>query len=120
VYVPIPRVVSRSLLAVPHKHPEYFFWSGHSKLPAAVSVWRKRLAQVFKDAGIQNGHSHRFRDTFSVELLQGGLGVESLSNLLGHQNIKVTQRHYSPWVKTRQTALDLEVRKALRHGRGGN
>jgi integrase len=112
VYVPMPKKVSDSLLSVPHKHPQYFFWSGTSKVPSTVSMWRRRIAEVFKTAKISNGHSHRFRDTFAVELLQGGVSLENVSILLGHQNIRVTEKHYSPWVQTRQAMLDEEVRKA--------
>jgi integrase/recombinase XerD len=105
--------VADHLCAVPHKNPKYFFWSGTPKVTAAVSLWRKRLAVVFRDAKIINGHSHRFRDTFAVSLLTKGVPLESVSQLLGHQNIKITQRHYSPWVKARQEALDREIEKAL-------
>jgi integrase/recombinase XerD len=114
VYVPVPEEVVDALRAVKHKHPDYFFWSGHSKVPAAVSVWRRRLADVFDRAGVKNGHSHRLRDTFAVRMLEAGLSVENVSTLLGHASIKVTQRHYSPWVKTRQDALDREVLKVLK------
>jgi len=30
----------------------------------------------------------------------------------GHQSIRVTQKHYNPWVKTRQDALDRAVESA--------
>jgi hypothetical protein len=43
---------------------------------------------------------HRFRDTFAVSLL-----------LPGHGSIKVTERHYAPWVKARQELLESEVRR---------
>ena len=48
VYVPVPKKVSDALRAVPHRDPQHFFWSGHSKIPGAVSVWRKPIAKVFK------------------------------------------------------------------------
>ncbi len=92
-----------------NRSPRYFFWTGASTLPAAVSVWRRRIADVFKKAGIVNGHSHRFRDTFAVALLEKGASLESVSRLLGHTSIRVTERHYNPWVKSRQAALDAEV-----------
>jgi integrase len=111
--VPIPDTVGKALRAVPRKNPQYFFWSGHSKVQAAASVWRKRIAKVFEDAKIKDGYPHRFRDTFAVGLLEKGVSLETVSVLLGHQSIKITQRHYSPWVKTRQEALEREVFRAL-------
>jgi integrase/recombinase XerD len=113
VYVPVPDLVSSALRSLPHKNPKYFFWSGHSKVQAAASVWRKRIADVFKDAKIEDGHTHRFRDTFAVSLLEKGVSLESVSILLGHQSVKIIQKHYCPWVKTRQDALDREVSEAL-------
>ena len=115
VYVPIPHHVAVELRSIPHKNPLYFFWSGHSKTQAAASLWRKRVAEVFKAAKIENGHTHRFRDSFAVGLLERGVSLESVSLLLGHQDIKITQRHYSPWIKTRQNALDKEVARALQN-----
>jgi integrase/recombinase XerD len=113
VYVPISEDVAGALRSVPHKHPAYFFWSGHSKVPAAVSVWRRRLADVFGGAKISNGHSHRFRDTFAVRLLEAGVGLGSVSILLGHKSLRITEKHYSPWVRTRQDALDREILKVI-------
>lgn len=111
VSVSLPEVVAERLRALPKKNPKYFFWSGTSKVQAAVSVWRKRLADVFFDAKIRDGHSHRFRDTFAVRMLTEGTSLENVSQLLGHQSVKITQRHYSPWVKARQDALDRETER---------
>ena len=48
-----------------------------------------------------------------MDLLEKGVSLETVSILLGHQNLKITQKHYFPWVKTRQAALDKEVSEAL-------
>jgi integrase/recombinase XerD len=114
VSVLIPPEVAEALRAVQHKNPKYFFWSGSSKVSSITGSWRKRLAVVFRLAGIKNGHSHRFRDTFAVSLLEAGVSMENVSTLLGHQSIRVTEKHYSPWVKTRQDALDKAVEKAFK------
>ena len=55
---------------------------------------------------------HRWRDTFAVELLLAGVPLEQVSVLLGHQSTKVTEKHYSPWVKARQEQLEAAVRKS--------
>jgi len=56
-----------------------------------------------------DGHAHRFRDTFAVGLLQAGVPTDRVSVLLGHSSIKVTEKHYSPWVRARQEQLEADV-----------
>lgn len=46
----------------------YFFWSGGSSKDGVARTYMARLKRIFKVAGIPNGHAHRFRDTFAVEL----------------------------------------------------
>ncbi len=58
---------------------------------------------------------HRWRDTFAVELLLAGVPIEQVSVLLGHQSIKVIERHYSPWVRARQDQLEAAVRSTFEH-----
>ena len=51
------------------------------------------------------------RDTFAIELLLVGVPMERVSMLLGHQSIRITERHYSPWVRARQEQLEEDVRR---------
>lgn len=113
VSVLLPEFVAGALRSVPLSNSQYFFWSGQSKLTTKVGFWRNRISKVFKRAKITNGHTHRFRDTFAVSLLEAGVSLEDVSALLGHQNLRVTQKHYAPWVRTRQDALDRAVQAAL-------
>jgi integrase len=55
--------------------------------------------------------SHRFRNTFAVELLRAGIPLERLSVLLGHQSVRITEKHYSPWVRSRQDQLEQDLRR---------
>jgi site-specific recombinase XerD len=88
----------------------YFFWSGQGALKTALTEWQERLKKVFVLAGIPDGHGHRLRDTFAVELLQRGVSLQDVSILLGHRSIRTTEKHYSPWVKSRQDALEAAVK----------
>jgi len=36
--------------------------------------------------------------------------LSHVSILLGHSSVRVTERHYSPWVKARQEQLEADVR----------
>jgi integrase/recombinase XerD len=109
VSILLPNDIVKKLKKVPHKHPKYFFWSGSAKVTSVTGFWRAKIADVFTEAKISNGHTHRFRDTFAVDLLQAGVSLENVSTLLGHKSIRITEKHYSPWVKTRQDALDREL-----------
>jgi integrase len=62
---------------------------------------------------VHGTHAHRWRDTFSAELLLAGVPLEQVSVLLGHQSVKVTERHYSPFVKARQEQLEAAVRNTF-------
>jgi integrase/recombinase XerD len=112
VWCPLPDVVVRALEACPRTNPRYFFWSGRSKPKSAVGDWQRSLRKLFRLAGVPDGRAHRFRDTFAVELLLAGVPLERVSVLLGHRSIKVTERHYAPWVRARQEQLERDVRAA--------
>ena len=53
-----------------------------------------------------------FRDTFAVELLNKGVPIDRVSLLLGHSSVKVTEKHYAPFVKERQQQLENYARMA--------
>ena len=114
ISIELDEIVADALRAVVplNRNKDYFFWTGASTLRAAVSVWRRRMADVFKRAEIVNGHSHRLRDTFAVALLVNNTSIEDVSRLLGHKSIKITEKHYNPWVPERQKALDKAIKGA--------
>jgi integrase/recombinase XerD len=114
VYAPLPPELVAALNFCPNRNPEYFFWTGESKPTTAAGNQRKYLDRLFKIAGVRGGKPHRFRDTFAVELLLADVPLERASILLGHSSIKVTEKYYSPWVKSRQDQLEADVRKTWR------
>jgi integrase/recombinase XerD len=116
VYTVLPDSVLKALEATPRVADTRYFWSGESKRETVICHWQMRLKKVFDLAEVPKGEgnaiSHRFRDTFAVELLLAGVPIERVSILLGHQSVRVTERHYNPWVRSRQEQLEADVASA--------
>jgi integrase len=91
----------------------YFFYDGKSQPESMVKSWDRVFQKIgaSADPTVADCHPHRFRDTFAVSPLLKGVSLESVSKLLGHSSIKITERHYAPWVKARQEQLEAEVRR---------
>jgi len=122
VYVPLPPDVAEALRTIPdgpRPNPRYFFWSGNGLPKSAVADWQRSYRRLFEIADIKKldgdkkrCHPHMFRDTFAVEMLLAGVPIDQVSILLGHSSVKITERHYAPFVKARQLQLQASVRAA--------
>jgi site-specific recombinase XerD len=82
VQVPVPEFVTAALEDAPVS-AEYFLWTGSSKRTSPTGHYQRRLQKLFKLAKIEGGHSHRFRDTMAVSLLQNGVPLETVAAVLG-------------------------------------
>ena len=111
VRVPLPEIAVNALDAAAQPNGHYF-WSGLGTKKSCVGDYQRAFKKLYKLADVQNGHAHRWRDTFAVELLLARVPLVEVSVLLGHQSIKVTQTHYAPWVIERQEQLEKSVRTA--------
>jgi integrase len=141
VYCPLPECVTHALEAIPVTNQQFYFWTGDSDPKSVVGNWQRSLRRVFvltalqsacpkckrdtgkactdghaevqphPERGFHNAHAHRFRDTFAVELLLAGVPLERVSVLLGHQSTRITENHYSPWVRARQEQLEADVQR---------
>ena len=109
LYVRLGEPAIDALAALPSEG-EYFFWNGESRLSTAVGNARKSISRVLAVAKVA-GHPHRFRDTFSVGLLEKGEDLRTVQLLLGHTSIKTTEKHYAPFVESFQRILDAATAK---------
>ncbi len=132
VYIPLPDGrdghpdVVGALRALPLQSEKYFFWDGAGGLEQAVSKWRLRLTKLFRIAEMRTGsrkpfshkpHPHRLRHTFAAEYLNAGVPIETVSLLLGHASVKVTEKHYAKFNRARQERIDEIVRVAWKSRR---
>jgi site-specific recombinase XerD len=97
-------------LEVRNKQKDYLFYSpSHDKITYAAV--RKVMTILLKRAGLSNkGYSlHSLRHTFATDMLNAGLRLEVLQQLLGHQSVEVTMRY----AKMSDTTRENEYFKAM-------
>ncbi len=109
VVLPLPPEVAQTIRAMIKPNTQYLFWTGNGLAKSAVADWQRSLRKLFKLAGVK-GHAHRFRTTFAVRLLEKGVSLEAVAMLLGN-SVRVAERHYAPWVQSRQSLLEESVKK---------
>lgn len=114
VYIALPQFVVDALNVCPRKSTMYWFWTGIGSKSTLTGNWRRTFRRLCEIAGVKDGHPHRFRDTLAVELLLEGVPMERVSVPLGHSSVKITERHYAPWVQARQTQLEADPMRVWR------
>lgn len=112
VYVPLPPLVVAALRELPNINPRYFFWNGTSAVESPGKRWWSTLKTIFVSVGMPDAHPHMLRDTFAVEMLQAEVTLEQVSILLDHKSVKITEKHYAPWIRARQEQLEQSVQRA--------
>jgi site-specific recombinase XerD len=85
------------------KNKEFVFY-GQGNRCLCYSAGRSRFVKYLKKAGLdQKGYTvHCLRHTFASELLNAGMRLECLQQLLGHQDIEVTRRYARLTDRTRE------------------
>jgi integrase len=84
------------------------------RLETLTDLWRRRMSKVFRLAGPfeEDPTPHRFRHTFARILLQRGVPVTDVADLLGDDE-KTVRQHYSRWVPERQARLTKILKDAF-------
>jgi integrase/recombinase XerD len=79
-----------------------FYTRGHARM--SYSTARGRFSSYLKSAGLgEKGYTvHCLRHTFASELLNAGMRLECLQQLMGHQDIEVTRRYARLTDRTRE------------------
>lgn len=115
VTIAIPPDLTKRLLALPKISGPYVFYDGRSDLrDFCIGNVYRYLRAAGEAAGIVGMRPHRLRDSFAVNRLNEGMLLQDVSKLLGHASVTMTERYYSPWVKSRRDAL--VARRKAAHG----
>jgi site-specific recombinase XerD len=105
VYVKLHPDAVAALESIPKMSEERWFWSGNGKLRTAVTKWQDRLRHLFRDAGIADGHPHRFRHTFATDALNKGVPLQQVAAFLGN-SMRIVEKHYGTWGDEQQRNAD--------------
>jgi integrase len=94
--------------------PMLFLVGKSERLETVTDTWRRKLNKVFELAGKfeERPTPHRFRHTFARILLQRGVPVADVADLLGDDE-KTVREHYSRWVPERQARLTKILKDAF-------
>jgi integrase len=80
------------------------FASGALVVVAITLLWPPAAVGVV-------GHLHQFRHTFATRLLRAGVALDTVSIMLGHSSVLITQRHYAAWTLERREKIEEAIRK---------
>lgn len=83
-------------------------------LDIITEIWRRRLNKLWKDCGEWKVRPtpHRFRHTFARILLQRGVPVQDVADLLGNTE-GIVRKSYSAWVPERQSRITKILQEAF-------
>jgi integrase len=115
VFAYIPDWLRDRLLARSERCGERPFIVARSiRLETVTNVWRRRIAKAFEAAGPfeEPATPHRFRHTFARILLQRGVPIADVADLLGDDE-KTVREHYARWVPERQARLTKILKEAF-------
>jgi integrase len=115
LYTWIPDWLVSRLRDRERKHGALIFRAGQATTMSAMSErWRDNLKKVFKVAGPfkERPIPHRLRHTFVRILLQKGVPVADVAELIGDTE-EIVRRHYARWVPERQERLTKILKEAF-------
>lgn len=87
--------------------------------PVLIRTFEKKLKEYGSRVGLRDIHPHQLRNNFSKRFLMAGGNIHTLSKILGHSSVKVTEQAYLD-------LTDADIRKnyqafsPLANMRGGN
>ncbi|MEA3286981.1 MAG: site-specific integrase, partial [Candidatus Marinimicrobia bacterium] len=67
----------------------------HVPFPLTYSYTLKKVKKYYEKAKIKDANIHTFRRTFGSLLVQQGVSIFTVSKILGHSSVTVTETHYA-------------------------
>ena len=93
--IPIPSLLLEQLESIKTqiKSPNYYVLTSSEKYIEPSNYYVK-YKHLLNECGIENHSFHALRHTFATRAIECGMDVKSLSEILGHSDVKVTLARY--------------------------
>jgi integrase len=107
VYTWVPQWLQDRIRARAKQHGPFIFGEHTTKsLDVITELWRRKLNVLWDMCGSWKVRPtpHRFRHTFARSLLQRGVTVRDVADLLGNSE-QMVRKHYAAWIPERQARL---------------
>lgn len=102
--IPISEELTRQL--VPYSKGKGYVLCGNK--PMEPRTYQNHLQKYLKNAGIGKKNFHMLRHTFATNCIDSGVDIKSLSEILGHADVKITLNNYvHPSIDMKRHHMDL-------------
>lgn len=101
--IPVSRDILQMLDGIRNDQPYIF----GGKKPLEPRTMQYQFKRILKDATISDRNFHILRHTFATNCIEKGIDVKSLSEILGHSDVKITlNRYVHPTMETKRLQLE--------------
>jgi len=111
--IPINDVLFKELLQIKQSSGKSVFIFPNPKTEKPYSEVKKSFKKACGRAGIEDLRFHDLRHTFATRLIESGVDIITVRDLLGHFSVRVTQRYTHTNQKQMKNAVQLLAQKAL-------
>lgn len=99
--IPISREIETLLKQMSKMQTGAYILGGN--MPLEPRTYQKRFKKYLRDVNIQEYNFHTIRHTFATNCIDSGMDVKSLSEILGHSDVKITlNRYVHPTMETKR------------------
>lgn len=102
--VDLPSSIKKLLTSIPH-NSEYVF-SDENGLPYSSKTIFGNWKRILKNSGIEYKKFHSLRHTYATMLLNNGVDLKTVQDLMGHSDITITQIYLHTLKKTKVNAVN--------------
>lgn len=93
--VPVPTFLLALLKKQFKSKMEHFYIFSDSPAIVDPRTVQRQFKRLVEQIGLENVHFHTLRHTLTTRLLELGVDVKTISNLLGHKSVKTTLDYYA-------------------------